>query len=157
MMNKKKSFILLFLAGFSLVFSCQKSSNQDDLIIDDEMFEDEMFEDVIDNHTSQNSLDYHGIYKGVLPCADCEGIEVILELGPGDSYTKKTIYLGKDDNQVNESSGTFSWNEAGNTITLNEENSPNQYFVGENVLFHLDMEGNRISGDLADNYKLNKQ
>lgn len=116
-----------------------------------------MFEDFIDHHTSQNSLDYLGFYSGVLPCADCEGIEVTLELGPGDSYIKKSTYLGKDDNQVFESSGTFSWNEAGNTITLNAEEAPNQYFVGENVLFHLDMEGNRISGDLADKYKLIKQ
>ncbi|WP_194976531.1 copper resistance protein NlpE [Aquiflexum lacus] len=151
-MNKKQSLILLFLAGFTLIFSCQKSSNQDDLIIDDEMFED-----VIDNHTSQNSLDYHGIYKGLLPCADCEGIEVTLELGPGDSYTRKSTYLGKDDNEIIESSGTFSWNGAGNTITLHGEDLPNQFFVGENVLFQLDMQGNRITGELADNYKLNKQ
>jgi uncharacterized lipoprotein NlpE involved in copper resistance len=151
-MKINSSFSLLTIASLILFGSCQNSPNQTDTVIDDEMFED-----FIDHHTSQNSLDYLGIYSGVLPCADCEGIEVILELGPGDSYIRKSTYLGKDDNQVFESSGTFAWNEAGNTITLSEEEAPNQYFVGENVLFHLDMEGNRITGDLADNYKLIKQ
>jgi len=151
-MKTNTSLFLLLLTGLFIFGSCQKSSKQTDTVIDDEMFED-----FIDHHTSQNSLDYLGIYSGILPCADCEGIEVTLELGPGDSYIRKSTYLGKDDNQVFESSGTFSWNEAGNTITLLEEEAPNQYFVGENVLFHLDMEGNRITGDLADNYKLIKQ
>ncbi|WP_373523060.1 copper resistance protein NlpE [Aquiflexum sp.] len=151
-MNSKNCYIPLLLAGIFVLFSCQKSTNQNDLIIDDEMFEE-----VIDHHTSELSLDYLGIYSGILPCADCEGIEVTLELGSGDSYTRKSTYLGKDDNKVIESSGTFSWNEAGNTITLNDEDFPNQYFVGENVLFHLDIDGNRITGDLAENYKLNKK
>ena len=26
-------------------------------------------------HNAQNSLDWNGTYKGVLPCADCAGIE----------------------------------------------------------------------------------
>ena len=151
-MKIKNALYLLFISGLFTVSSCQQSSNQSDTIIDDEMFED-----VIDHHTSQNSLDYLGIYSGMLPCADCSGIEVTLELGPGASYTKKSIYLGKDDDQVYESSGIFSWNEEGNTITLSGEDLPNQYFVGENVLFHLDIEGNRITGDLADNYRLTKQ
>ncbi|WP_373496726.1 copper resistance protein NlpE [Aquiflexum sp.] len=151
-MKTIKYFLLFILTGSLAIASCQKSTNQDDLIIDDEMFEE-----FIDHHTAEISLDYLGIYHGVLPCADCEGIEVTLELGPGDSYTRKTTYLGKDDNKVFESAGTFSWNGAGNTITLNEEELPNQYFVGENVLIHLDTEGNRITGDLADNYELNKK
>ncbi|HSH50375.1 MAG TPA: copper resistance protein NlpE N-terminal domain-containing protein, partial [Bacteroidales bacterium] len=28
-----------------------------------------------DMHTSEISLDWQGTYKGVLPCADCPGIE----------------------------------------------------------------------------------
>ncbi|MFD2035930.1 copper resistance protein NlpE [Belliella marina] len=137
-----------------IMFSCQKSKHADDLVIDDEVFESEEF---VDHHNAMNSLDYMGIYKGTLPCADCEGIETIIELGSGNSYVKKVIYLGKDDQKVTESSGTFTWNDEGNTITLNEDDEPNKYFVGENVLFHLDMDGNRIEGDLAENYKLKKE
>ena len=149
--NLKIALSLSFLVALA---SCQKSNQSDDLVVDDEVFETEEF---VDHHTALNSLDYMGIYKGVLPCADCEGIQTTVELGSGNSYTKKVIYLGKDDQEVFESAGTFTWNDAGNTITLNEEDEPNQYFVGENVLFHLDMEGNRIEGELAEKYQLNKE
>lgn len=149
--------ILLFIAA-----GCQKSNNKNDIIVDDEMFEDLneeiiMEEEFIDSHTSQMALDYWGIYKGVLPCADCEGIETVIELDSDFTYVKKTIYLGKGDNLVKETSGTYSWNDSGNIITLAGEDAPNQYFVGENVLFHLDMNGDRITGNLAEKYKLNKQ
>ncbi|MCH7415403.1 copper resistance protein NlpE [Belliella sp. R4-6] len=146
--------IALSLSFLIVMASCQKSNQSDDLVVDDEVFESEEF---VEHHTALNSLDYMGIYKGVLPCADCEGIQTTVELGSGNSYTKKVIYLGKDDQEVIETSGTFSWNEGGNTITLNEEEEPNQYFVGENILFHLDMEGNRIEGELAEKYQLNKE
>lgn len=49
-------------------------------------------------------------------------------------------------------------NEAGNTITFDGlQNQPNQYFVGENTLTQLDMNGNKITGNLASNYILQKQ
>ncbi|SNS15560.1 NlpE N-terminal domain-containing protein [Belliella buryatensis] len=145
------------LAMASMMISCQKSKETENLVIDDEMFETgEIPDDFIDHHTAMTSLDYMGIYKGVLPCADCEGIETIIELGSGNSYVKKVIYLGKGDQKVIESGGTFTWNDDGNTITLNEEDAPNMYFVGENVLFHLDLDGNRIEGELASKYRLEK-
>lgn len=148
-------FVSLFL--ISICFSgCGKNAKQDDLIVDDAMFETEESTQT-DEHNASNSLDFFGIYKGVLPCADCEGIETSIELGSGNSYLKKITYLGKENQTVIESSGTFIWNEAGNTITLEGEEVPNQYFVGENVLFHLDLEGNRITGDLEKNYQLIKQ
>lgn len=108
----------------------------------------------IDHHNAKMSLDYIGTYKGFLPCADCEAIETIISLNE-ESYTKETIYKGKS-SEVFKETGKYSWNEAGNTITLSGSESPNQYFVGENVLFHLDIEGKRIEGDLADAYRLSR-
>jgi len=58
---------------------------------------------------------------------------------------------------VSEKTGTYSWDGAGNAIILEGiGNAPNLYFVGENMLIQLDMEGNRISGDLAERYNLRK-
>lgn len=156
---KKNPIGMLLAAVFVLLtsfFGCQKSNKQDELIVDDAMFETEESTQ-IDEHNASNSLDFFGVYKGVLPCADCEGIETTIELGSGNSYLKKITYLGKQNQTVQESSGIFIWNDAGNTITLESEEAPNQYFVGENVLFHLDIEGNRITGDLAEKYQLKKQ
>jgi uncharacterized lipoprotein NlpE involved in copper resistance len=111
---------------------------------------------VPDGHNSSNSLDVEGSYKGTLPCADCEGIETEIMLGKDKSYVKRTVYLGKD-GKVIEETGYYSWNNEGNIITLSgSKDAPNQYFVGENKLIQLDMKGNRITGELADKYVLQK-
>lgn len=111
-----------------------------------------------DGHTSQNALDYEGIYIGTLPCADCEGILTEITL-KDDTYHIRTTYLGVPEGQPNvfEDSGRYSWDPEGFVITLEDKNTPNQYQVGENVLFALDIEGKRITGNLADKYKLVKQ
>ncbi|MBL8321182.1 MAG: copper resistance protein NlpE N-terminal domain-containing protein, partial [Acinetobacter sp.] len=45
--------------------------------------------------TAETSLDWAGKYKGVLPCADCEGIEMELELKSDKTYELTEEYLGK--------------------------------------------------------------
>jgi len=112
---------------------------------------------VADGHNSANSLDWAGVYKGVLPCADCEGIETSLTLNMDNGYQLSTTYLGKDATSFKQQ-GRFEWDAKGSVIRLlNQKDGPALYKVGENQLFQLDMEGQLITGDLADNYKLMKQ
>lgn len=100
------------------------------------------------------SLDWPGIYQGILPCADCEGIKTQLVLNEDLTYSQKTSYLGKEDN-IFETKGAFTWDKSGSKITL--DNSEKQiYQIGENKLFHLDKNGNHITGDLASNYIIEK-
>ena len=103
---------------------------------------------------SKTSLDWNGVYKGILPCADCEGIETIIKLNKDFSYTKKLKYLGKEET-FSISKGKFAWEDNGNIITL-EEDKPNAYRVGENQLFALDINNQRITGDLQELYILKK-
>ena len=106
--------------------------------------------------TSANSLDWEGSYEGILPCADCDGIATSISLSRDGNFVKVSRYLGKSDREFRQE-GRFAWNQAGNTIALRGiEESPNQYLVGENQLFHLDQAGNRITGELAANYVLKK-
>src|SRR5690606_26422252 len=102
---------------------------------------------------SQNSLDWHGTYSGTLPCADCPGIRYILTLNADNSYELKTQYLERSDS-IHTESGKFTWDKSGNQIAL--ANRSEKFQVGENQLFHLDTEGNRITGDLAEHYVLSK-
>lgn len=108
-------------------------------------------------HNSRNSLDYEGTYTGTMPCADCSGIDVELTL-KGDDYTLKTTYQGKEDMGQNSftETGKYAWNTSGSIITLNNDNSQ-QYQVGENILFALDQNGQRVTGNLADMYILKKK
>ncbi|QFU24199.1 copper resistance protein NlpE [Shewanella eurypsychrophilus] len=114
--------------------------------------------------TSRTSLDWNGTYSGVIPCASCEGISTVLTLELDNSYVLETSYLGEAEpgqkTKVFAESGSFEWNKTGNTISLMGDasrQSPQQFQVGENQLFMLDNEGKRITGSLANNYRLAKQ
>ncbi|SFM12913.1 NlpE N-terminal domain-containing protein [Nitrosomonas nitrosa] len=107
-------------------------------------------------HVSVNSLDWQGRYTSVLPCADCPGIVTLLTLDLDQSYRLSKYYLGKDD-KLFEQRGVFIWEEKGSVIHLqNSPDGPDRYQVGENILFQLDKQGKRISGDLAEHYILHK-
>lgn len=114
--------------------------------------EDEM---VVDMHTAQISIDWVGTYKGVLPCADCEGIETVVTLNQDQSFEIQQTYLGKSDNNVFTDEGSFKWNEKGNSVILSNQNNQ-MYKVGENKIIHLDEDGQKITGDLASKYILRK-
>lgn len=109
-------------------------------------------------HTSRNSLDYFGTYTATLPCADCEGIYTELTLNADNTYRMKSVYQGvpAGTQDTFEESGAYTWNAAGTIITLNN-NSEEQYQVGENMLYALDQNGNRITGDLAHLYIFRKK
>ncbi|TBX68770.1 META domain-containing protein [Flavobacterium silvisoli] len=143
-----KKLILFVIISAGILSACQKQSagevkNQQAAIVT-----------VLD---AKNKLDYQGVYKGILPCADCEGIETTISLNENSTYTIRTTYLGKG-NKIFEQKGTYSWNKSGNIIKFdNAEDGPNRYEVGKNILLQLDMSGKRITGNHAAEYILAKQ
>jgi heat shock protein HslJ len=112
----------------------------------------------VKSDNSENSLDWEGVYMGIIPCADCPGIQVRIALSSGNTYKMDYLYLEQDAN--NETfEGTFQWDEEGNVITLGnleEKEFPIYYKVGENLIIQLDTEGREITGQLAANYVLTK-
>ena len=110
-------------------------------------------------HNALTSLDWAGSYSGILPCADCEGIETELTLTADGEFTLSTNYLGVDEPATFTESGTFKWAKDGNSIELEglAEGSQSPYYkVEENRIQHLDIEGNLVEGDLAPFYTLTK-
>lgn len=96
-----------------------------------------------------------GMYRGTLPCADCEGILIKIILEQESTYQKTMQYLGKDD-AVFRQSGSFVWNDAENEITLTDADETNRYLLEGDELIQLDTDDNRIEGDLAEDYQLMK-
>jgi uncharacterized lipoprotein NlpE involved in copper resistance len=148
----KRIFIFLFSISVIFVSGCNRSRNSSGT-------------DITDNReiatgtekSAKSAFDYYGSYFGVLPCADCEGIETEIKLNRDNTFSKKIQYLGKGDDQVFEAEGTFSWDESGNTIILEGiKDAPNSYCVTEGAITQLDMDGNVITGDLSAKYRLNK-
>lgn len=121
-------------------------------------FEKSAFGKLDKTDNSRNSLDWEGIYHGVLPSADCSGIETTIELKQNGSFMIQRKYLGKGDDIMDEN-GNFIWSPDGRIIHLINPTNPcefRQYQVGENLLFQLDEKGKRIAGNLAENYILKK-
>ena len=139
-----------------LIYSCKKEVKQ--LEIKEDTIVEVAVDTMANSDNSQNALDWQGTYKGVIPCADCEGIETIITLNKDLTYVVKTKYLGKGDGKVFEEKGSFVWDKSGGNIALNGgKGGPSQYKVGENQLIQLDMEGKIITGDLAEKYVLTRQ
>ena len=143
----KKIFLLLTL--LIIQTSCQKKTEKDT------HFKDPIARIGILN--AKNTINFEGTYKGILPCADCEGIEMMISLNENKTYAVKSQYIGKG-NKIFEQRGTFSWNKEGSVVIFdNIENAPNQYAVGKNTITQLDMTGKLINGNLANKYILTKQ
>ena len=106
--------------------------------------------------SSRTALDWDGVYRGKLPCADCEAIETSLTLRPDHTYIYKTRYIGLSE-AVSVAQGQFSWSKDGQVIWLDKTQNPAlAFFVGENRLWKLDEKGQRITGALAAHYQLKK-
>jgi uncharacterized lipoprotein NlpE involved in copper resistance len=106
-----------------------------------------------------NPPDWVGVYTGITPAADAEGIDVNIALNADETYSLEYRYVGKSGDTFTHT-GKFGWNPERNTVILEQEREgdfPKYYKIGENALIQLDMAGNAITGELADNYVLKKQ
>jgi heat shock protein HslJ len=146
---RKSIFVIVIVSLFFLSCSLEEEKQTENNLKNDKLTQSDM-------HTSKNSIDWVGKYFGVLPCADCEGIEITIILDKDQKYKRVTKYLGKDEKEFKQE-GSFTWNKEENQITLMDiSNGPSIYFVGENSIIQLDINGEKINGDLANNYVLKK-
>ncbi len=90
----KTSFLGLMTVA-SIVFSCNSDNNKQNTINPSE-------------HNAKNTLDVDGKYVGVLPCADCEGIETSIILSPENAFVLETNYLGFEDKKYRKISGKYT-------------------------------------------------
>ncbi|WP_410222452.1 copper resistance protein NlpE [Pedobacter sp.] len=106
-------------------------------------------------HTSRNSLDWNGTYKGILPCADCPGIETTVVLNANNTFSYMAKYQDRD--FKTEDKGKIMWHDNDSVVHLKGQETDLKYKVGENQLIQLDTEGKEITGALSKYYILEKQ
>ena len=76
-----------------------------------------------------------GEYKGIFPCADCQGIETELELKADKTYELTQEYLGKGKNNESKGKGTFGFDpDHPSVIRLDKAGENLKFFVGENFV-----------------------
>lgn len=98
-----------------------------------------------------------GTYKGVLPCASCEGIETTLVLKDGMAYELTTLFLGEADAKPETASGSYTRD--GDLVKLDAAGNENVYLISGNVLEMRNADGSdggRSEEERA-NYRLQKQ
>lgn len=112
---------------------------------------------VVDHHSSQISLDWHGYYQGVLPKFDIDGIYTDLQLKEDMTFIKRTKKPGEDTKLV-VVEGSFTWSKDGNQIIIadDEESETSTLAVQENRLVWLNIEGKEIAEDDREDYILTK-
>lgn len=142
-MNSMLRIFSLFSLGLVLLYGCYQPPHVADA-------------QIRSAHTSQSALDWKGLYRGKLPCADCEGIATTITLMENDRFIRNRQYLGKEQTPQTDQ-GTFAWIENGSTIVLVDQDGHEQAFqVGERMLRFLDRQGEPITGPLAQHYVLHK-
>ena len=98
-------------------------------------------------------------YTGSLPCADCDGIDISLQLNKNGTYIMTSVYKGSDvDSSNNSFKENGTWNMHGSdTLYLVNANQSTKYIKTDTALIQLDGNGNRITGQLADKFILHKK
>jgi len=107
-------------------------------------------------HTSRNSLDWAGTYVGVLPCADCPGIENRLILASDGSYELHVRYLDREA-EPRVTNGSFAWTYDGNHIQLDAAGDNAFFAVHEGSLLRRFADGTWPEPEQAAQMRLHRQ
>ena len=109
--------------------------------------------------SSHNSLDWSGLYKGVIPSTTdgCSGEVVLLTINKDLTYTQQSACIETPD-KATAASGTFTWNRLGSEITLinTATKAKTTYQVNENQLKKISENGKRVTYTSSDLYDLKK-
>lgn len=149
----------------TLLFACNgtESDNSNDVHIDEQAFSSEENATENDGNMTEEALpeELIGTYTGTLPCADCEGIETTVVIEREGSFHKSDQYItNKDvDQTLFKDKGMIDWNSKDSIVTLisTVEATKLKYKMGENQIKSLNIDGNEVTGELAEKYILTKE
>ncbi|WP_323872169.1 envelope stress response activation lipoprotein NlpE [Xenorhabdus doucetiae] len=136
MMNRKILFALLAAGVFTAV-GCQNPPVTQDSPV-----------------SQEQPQSTEKVFSGVVPCADCAGIETTLQLAEDGSYILGQTYL-EAKSEKNTFFETGHWVRNGKKIVLSDQDGKKSYYLmkGESVVM-LDINGEPIQSDF--NYELDK-
>lgn len=103
------------------------------------------------NTQASSSLTEPVTYEGVLPCADCSGIDTKLTLNPDGSYQMSEVYQGKNDDEPFISKGSWTIEKGTSSdpnaqvyVLTNENGEKQNYLIEEYKVTQLDQDKNPI-------------
>lgn len=149
--------VLCLLSGMLFLTACGNNASTESATTDSALAKTDAVVPKVDTVAVQLSVES---YSGVLPCADCQGIETSIGLSSDGTFSKHLLYIGRKSKGAgtNEFSTTGKWMMNGmDTVHLTDVKSePSMYIRTDSSLIQLDMSGKRITGKLAAKYELKK-
>jgi len=99
---------------------------------------------------------WQGVYRGVLPCADCEGLQETIFLNKDMSFKMQTKYLGKSDS-IYSYSGKYRVKKNNMIMLIGKDSQRPEYFVFEKtILAQTDSLGKKMDAGGAGQFILSK-
>jgi len=96
----------------------------------------------------------NGIWLGMLPCADCEGIDYQINLKNDYTFKQKSVYKGKSD-EIFSDEGRWGF-VSDSVIALSGNEDYKMFLIQQNHLVMLDQDGNKIESSFEERYHLSK-
>ena len=95
-------------------------------------------------------------YTGVLPCADCEGVETTVTLFADTTFAYHSTYLGKNPKDTAGLNATINGKFMMHSDTVHLEGVESRYLRTDKELFQLDKTGKIMTDKKAEKYVLKK-
>lgn len=130
----------LFVITF-LLLSCNNSNQADNNTI----------------QTQPSGTNFSGTFSGLIPCADCPGIELTVSFKPDSSYTESMIY--QERNSFFKDTGRWALDNKILTVQYNKVQSDPRYFLikSDTTVAWLDADKKEIDGPLKERYILREK
>lgn len=143
-----KLFFISMIVAVALLISCnQKQSSNAQA--------GESSSEQVENQKT-TGVSFYGTYEGVLPCADCSGIKIILTLRDDSTYDLSREYL-ETTHGVESESGVYSLENDIITLITPSSREKTYYKILDSQLALVDESGVLNQGELAEHYILNKK
>lgn len=156
----KKTILVLSLSAFALVACSKPAPQTDNTPVENQTTVAQPAANSVDSTTpvaNTTAADWAGKYKGLVPCADCEGIETELELNADNTYEFEQEYKGKGTDNKFKVNGTYTIDAANPSMISLDQAGDNRKFSKEGDSIHmLNADGQKAEGALASNYILKK-
>ena len=150
--------VLSLLLVMLLLTACGNNASTESSATDSALAKTDAVVPKVDTVAVQVSIDS---YSGILPCADCKGIETSIALSSDGMFSKHLLYIGRKSKGAgtNEFSTTGKWmlHDMDTVYLTDVKNEPAMYIRTDSSLIQLDMSGKRITGKLAAKYELKKK
>jgi len=140
-MMKKPLTSLVFVALLSLT-ACKKTAN--------------MAKETSVADSTQVTRTVSGMYEGVLPCADCPGIETTVAFNEDATVSKTILYQDRDKTSETEKG---NWKLNGPYVEVTFADNQKEFYLikTDSTIAVLDQDKKEVQSDLASYYILSKE